>query len=123
MYRIIPIRSVKIHEKTTPKLKKLLKQIKKDGYVIPVVVDKKHKILLDGHHRYTALKKLGYKKIPAYLVDYRNVKVATRRKDIEITREIVIKRALSGKPFPPKTTRHIYSKKWKNVKVPLEKLA
>lgn len=123
MYRIIPIRSVKIHEKTTPKLKKLLKQIKKDGYVIPVVVDKKHKILLDGHHRYTALKKLGYKKIPAYLVDYRNVKVAARRKDIEITREIVIKRALSGKPFPPKTTRHIYSKRWKSVKVPLEKLA
>ncbi|MBI5355129.1 MAG: ParB N-terminal domain-containing protein [Candidatus Aenigmarchaeota archaeon] len=86
-YRIIPIKSVKIHERTTPKLKTLTKRIKKDGYVIPVVVDKRHKILLDGHHRYAALKKLGYKKIPAYLVDYSNVKVVTRRKNVEITRE------------------------------------
>lgn len=113
---------VKIHEKTTTKLKKLIGQIKKGGYVIPVVVDKKHKILLDGHHRYAALKKLGYKKIPAYLVDYSRVKVVTRRKNIDITREIVIKRALSGKPFPPKTTRHIYSKKWRTIHVALEKL-
>jgi len=122
VYSIIPIKSVRIHEKTTPKLGKLLTQIKQDGYVIPVVVDRKYHVLLDGHHRYAALKKLGYKKIPAYLVDYSKVKVVTRRQNVEITREIVIKRALSSKPFPPKTTRHIYSKKWRTVHVALEKL-
>ncbi len=121
-YRIIPISTVRVHEKTTGRVSKLAKWIEKTGYVIPIVVDRKYRILLDGHHRFAALKKLGYTKVPAYIVDYEKVEVLPRRKTIMVTREIVIKRALSGKPFPPKTTKHIYSKNWKNVKVPLAKL-
>jgi hypothetical protein len=36
----------------------------------PIIIDNKHKIVLDGHHRLNILKYLGCSKIAAYSVDY-----------------------------------------------------
>jgi len=45
----------------------LLKQIQHDGYLNnPLIVDKKTMIILDGHHRYNALKSLGMASSPVY---------------------------------------------------------
>ncbi len=38
----------------------------------PIVIDKKSKIVLDGHHRFEALKRLGFKKIPVIELDYQD---------------------------------------------------
>jgi len=37
---------------------------------LPILVSKKEKIILDGHHRTAGLKKLGAVKIPAIFIDY-----------------------------------------------------
>jgi hypothetical protein len=38
----------------------------------PIIVDRDSYVIIDGHHRYEALKRLGVNKIPAILVDYVN---------------------------------------------------
>ena len=46
----------------------LLTQIKHDGYLNnPLIVDKKTMVILDGHHRFNALKSLGMASSPVYL--------------------------------------------------------
>lgn len=120
--RIIPLSGLRMHEKVArDRLDAMVRWLEKYGVTTPIVVEKKHRVILDGHHRYAALRKLGYRKTPAYLVDYKDVEVLPRRK-IKVSRELVIKRALSGRPFPPKTTRHVYSKRLKMIKVPLDRL-
>ena len=101
----------------------LLAAIKKNKFVVPIIIDSKHKVILDGHHRYNALKALNFKEIPAIAVDYfgKDVKLFQRRKAYPVSKELVISRALSGRLFPPKTTRHII-KRIKEEKIPLSEL-
>lgn len=52
-------------------LDQLADDIKRAGELrYPIIVDKYSRVVLDGHHRYYAIKKLGYEKIPAFVVDY-----------------------------------------------------
>ena len=121
-YKTVLIRTLKPHERTIKrKLDALVKSLEKKPYVTPIVVEKKMRIILDGHHRYNALMQLGYKKIPAYLIDYDDVILKSWKKR-KVSKETVINHALSGRLFPPKTTRHIYSKDLKKKKVPLKSL-
>ena len=75
----------------------------------PLLVESKYKIILDGHHRYHALKRLGAKRIPVFLVDYSspNVIVLSWRPNIKVTKDLVIRAALMRKKLPPKTSRHV----------------
>ncbi|GAG02374.1 unnamed protein product, partial [marine sediment metagenome] len=77
VFSLVSINKLKSHEAVNKKhLDVLLGEIKKDGVLKhPVVVDRKTNVILDGHHRVTALKKLGIKKIPVYLVDYMNKEI------------------------------------------------
>lgn len=76
----------------------------------PIIVDQGTYIILDGHHRFQALKNLGFTQIPCVLVCYQdaNIHLSFRRKDEEeqLLKEAVISQVLSGKLFPQKTTRH-----------------
>ena len=61
----------------------LVRQIEAEGEISrPIIVDKRSFMVLDGHHRLAALKRLGAIRVPAYLVDYQNpgVRVYLRRK-------------------------------------------
>jgi ParB-like chromosome segregation protein Spo0J len=49
-------------------LRKLIKEIKKDGFINnPIIVDRNTRIILDGHHRFNAIKFLGLALSPVYL--------------------------------------------------------
>ena len=84
------------------------KILKEQSWSVPVVVEKYSYILMDGHHRLETAKSLGLKYIPAVLLDYTEVRVESRRPEINITPDDIIRRGLTGDIYPAKTTRHIF---------------
>jgi len=125
---LLLINKLKPHEAVCQKrVLGLMGKIKKEGYLKnPVVVDKETLVILDGHHRLAALKKIGLKRIPAFLIDYKNskVKVYLRRKELLTTliKEAVIRKALSNQVFPKKTTRHLLGYRPRNINIKLKRL-
>ncbi len=87
--------------------------IESDGYLkYPILVDARTFTVLDGHHRLHALKALGYDYIPVFFVDYAEsyIRVGSWRKDYIVTKIDVLKRALTGAKYPPRTSRHMLLK-------------
>lgn len=82
-------------------------------------------IILDGHHRFNAIRQLGLTSSPVYLVNYKNrkIKVTSWRKGGEkITKKLVIKAGLSGSLLRPKTSKHFIPERPIGVKTSLSKL-
>ncbi len=124
---ITDINKLKPHENIIEKnLLKLYKSIKKLNLIKnPIIVEKDNFVILDGHHRYYALKKLGCKKAPVYLVNYFHNEVLVklrRRLKIKNIKKSVVLRALKSRPFPPKTTKHIIKNRPKNINLKLDEL-
>jgi hypothetical protein len=69
---LLPISELKSHEDIeAPRFKMLLSDIVSRKLVLkPIIVESKKFIVIDGHHRLAALKALGVKHVPAYVVDY-----------------------------------------------------
>ncbi len=105
------IEELREHEEIRPHyLEELKNEILSDGILkMPIAVDRSTYIILDGHHRLHALKRLGCKKIPAILVDYHSeeIEVIPWREGERLTKEMVIQTALSGKRMAPKTSKHM----------------
>lgn len=77
----------------------------------PILIDRATGVILDGHHRFWICKNLGCTHVPCIAVDYlrdASIRVLPRRKDVPVSKETVIQMGLSGKTFPPKTTKHVY---------------
>ncbi len=118
---LLPIDELKPHEKGSPLYLELLRQeILRDGMLkYPIIADEKTHVILDGMHRWLALKSLGYKLMPVILVDaFQNPKIRVGRRrihryvsdpDEEITIKRVISAGLSGRLMKPRTTRHFFS--------------
>jgi hypothetical protein len=107
----IRIEELKEHEEVRPAyLEELKNEIVSDGILkMPIAVDRKTYIILDGHHRLHALKKIGCNKIPVILVDYQSpeIEVIPWREGETITKEMIIHTALTGKRMAPKTSKHM----------------
>jgi hypothetical protein len=91
-------------------LAKLMGEMEDDGFISdPVIVDRDTMVILDGHHRFNILKKLGLRLCPVCLVDYKNdaaITVDCWRDGEKITKEEVLSAGLSGKLLEPKTSKH-----------------
>ncbi|WP_261594459.1 ParB N-terminal domain-containing protein [Pseudoalteromonas holothuriae] len=74
----------------------------------PLLVDKHTNVILDGHHRYSAAKTLKFTKIPCLMVDYNSplIRVTSWETGENMDKSKVISKALSGKLFMKKSTRH-----------------
>lgn len=122
--QIIAIEKLKPHEQVTEgRVSITIRYLKQTGELwFPILVEKEEYIILDGHHRVEAFKRMGLTRILAFLVDYDSpeIKVGQRRKGIPVSKDIVRKAAKAGKVFPHKTTRHVYPHKNKHFDVPLE---
>ena len=117
---LVPIDELKPHEKGSPLYLELLKQeILKDGILkYPVIVDEETHVILDGMHRWLVLKSLGYKYVPAMLVnESERSKIRVGRRRIhryqtgfngEIPFSEVISTGLSGRLMRPRSTRHFF---------------
>src|SRR5947209_13654751 len=75
---VLDIRVLRPHEQTRPELlAQLLAEIERDGVLkIPVLVEREHHVILDGHHRWEALRRPGCRRIPAYVVDYSSEEIS-----------------------------------------------
>jgi SAM-dependent methyltransferase len=105
----IEIERLRDHEEVEPdRVAQLAREIKRTRRMQPILVEQRYHVVLDGHHRKAALRLLGLTKIPCLRVHYAQVGLASWR-DLPVTKEEVIARALTGRKFPPKTTRHLYA--------------
>lgn len=108
---LVDIDKLKEHEGINPAaLDRLKEEIASDGILkFAIAVDKNTLTVIDGHHRIHALKLLGCKKIPVVFIDYGSpdVVVGSWREGGNVTKEDVVRAALSGEKMPPKTTRHL----------------
>jgi hypothetical protein len=80
-------------------------------FITPLLIDLETKTILDGHHRCWVAKMLRLKRIPCYCVNYieeQSIRVHSRRSNILVNKDDVLRIATSGKVFPYKTTRHEY---------------
>jgi len=117
--------SLRPHEETDKaRQAEILREILRHGGVHPLVVSEDF-VVLDGHHRLACLKLLGVEKIPVFVVDYfgNGISVSPRRGAILVSKELVVKRAKSGRLFPHKTTRHSFGHALPCARIPLKRLA
>ncbi|MFH6787259.1 MULTISPECIES: ParB N-terminal domain-containing protein [Methylobacterium] len=75
----------------------------------PIRVERGTLAVLDGHHRLAAAIQLGLGRVPVRTYDYATVPLASWRPEIQPTRDEVLRRALAGQLYPPKTTRHTFA--------------
>ncbi|MDR1553574.1 MAG: NTP transferase domain-containing protein [Prevotellaceae bacterium] len=96
------------------RVQELIDKIKTEKrWTVPVIIENKHHLVLDGQHRLEASKRMGIKKIPAIIVNYSDVQVWTLRKEEKVSIKRVFNRVLKGDIYPYKTVKHKF-----NFKIP-----
>ena len=111
-FEILPIALLKPHERVRDDLvEELVHEIRAaDAVVDPVWVEARDHVILNGHHRYAALLRLGAERVPAYVVDYDDPEMELGRWESgpPLRKAEVVDRARNGDLYPPKTSRHIW---------------
>lgn len=74
---LVNIKNLRVHEEYIREhLNELKREILNDGILKkPIIVEKNTLIILDGTHRVTLAKELGFKWIPAVLIDYSEAEI------------------------------------------------
>jgi L-serine kinase (ADP) len=108
---LLPREELLPHEKHDPDhARDLAAEMEASGlWTTPLLIERQHLIILDGHHRWAAARRLGLTSVPAFLVSYGDPRLSLaswRPEERWIPRD-VIACALTGRLCPMKTTRHI----------------
>ena len=126
-YELVPVDELREHEAIDPTNQALRERdIIEHGGVVPIVAEREHLVILNGHHRYNALKRMGCRRVPVYLVDYYSASVRLElwpgSSVCRLSKRDVIKMGLGKGVFPPKTTRHSFGCRFLRRRVPLSEL-
>jgi ParB-like chromosome segregation protein Spo0J len=127
-FALIPIDYLLPHEEIVPdRAIEVMRDIKEQEKVFePILVSEGSWVVLNGHHRLEALRRLGATKVPVWLVDYDHsaitVELWPEAKVKRTSKKAIIARARKGKLYPPKTSRHKILKKLPQRTTPLSKL-
>ena len=120
--------TLKDHEEVIPSnLEKRVSKMMSKGFYKPIVIDNDSKVILDGHHKWTAAKLLDLDLVPVIIVDYLQddtvlVDVWPESGRQHITKEEVLEMGISDTVFPPKTSRHSFSFNLPSIGIPLDDL-
>ena len=91
----------------------LYEKIVSEGiWSVPLTLEKKSHVLMDGHHRLQVALMMGLQYVPCILLDYSEVEVYSRRPGLLVTPEEIIRRGLSGDLYLEKSTRHIFKEEF-----------
>ncbi len=127
-FELLDIELLHCHEEIQPPLlERVLREIREDGYVKkPILVADKVYVILDGHHRFEALKRLGCRRAPCYVIDYFSdvvdLTLWPTAKVKGVRKEDVVERGRAGMLYTPKTTRHTLKIRLPDVFTDLEDL-
>jgi len=109
-FALIPLTELRAHERieeTT--LSDLMSHIVRTQVLSdPIWVSRRGTVILNGHHRVEALRRIGADRVAAWVLDYDSelVHLERWRPGPPISKSEVVRRAEAGQLFPPKTTRH-----------------
>ena len=108
----------KVIKKNSSTLTNFLKSFEDYIIISSILCCSKSMVIIDGHHRYFTLKKLGFKKIPVTKINYFSKSIITNKIE-EYSKKEIIDNATSGNLMEPKSTSHkIYcskSNKWEPI--------
>jgi len=107
------------------KVKNLKKKIIQDKFwTIPIKIDDKYNLVMDGQHRMEVAKELGLKYVPCVKFDYRKIKIwSLRPKSYKVSVNKIFKNFHENKIFPYKTVKHLFPNNEKlKCKVEIKKL-
>ena len=119
---LVDITKVVPHEKIISQkssiLSGFLKSFKDYIIISSILCCSKSMVIIDGHHRYFTLKKLGFKKIPVTKIDYKSAQIKTGILET-YSKQKIIEKACSGELMEPKSTSHLIycnkSKRWEPI--------
>ena len=126
---LVPVDFLRPHELTIHKkvdeLEKMTHRWR--AYVLPLVIDRKTGVILDGHHRHQVALRLNLKCIPCVQVDYQEdnsveLDVWPNCGRDSITKEEVIQAGMHAELLEPKTSRHRLPDHLPPISVSLERL-
>ena len=125
-FRLVPIDRLRGHEEIDEEaVEELVRVLRSDGvFAEPIWVARGSYAVLNGHHRVEALKRLGARRVPAWVVDYESdlVSLEPWRPGTRVEKSEVVRRARAGDLYPPKTTRHRILAELPSRPVPLAEL-
>jgi hypothetical protein len=102
----------------------LVDKITKEGaWTLPLAIDDKHNLVLDGQHRLEAARILNLKYVPAVHFKYESVETWSLRPDSHpLSVKDVISKALAGNPYPYKTVKHRFTPPLPSCNISLKEL-
>ena len=104
----------KIIEEKKISLVKFIKSYESYYIISSIVCCHETLLVIDGHHRYFALKELGFKKVPVTLIDYRSDSIRTGIMN-PLDKKFIVDVGKSSTLLEPKSTEHaVYCNKSKN---------
>jgi hypothetical protein len=108
----------KIIKKNTSTISNFLKSFNDHIVLSSILCCSKSMVIIDGHHRYFSLKKLGFKKIPVTKLDYFSDDIKTSI-DQKYSKDQIIEHGINGDLMEPKSTSHIIycsrTKEWQPI--------
>ncbi|HYA69931.1 MAG TPA: ParB N-terminal domain-containing protein [Thermoplasmata archaeon] len=109
-FALLPLSTLRGHERIDEEsLLDLISHLRRSRMLAePIWVTRGSCVILNGHHRVEALRRLGAERVPAWVIDYDSELVHLERwhPGPPIAKSEVVRRAEEGRLFPPKTTRH-----------------
>jgi L-serine kinase (ADP) len=93
-------------------------------WTTPLWVEENVLLVMDGHHRLAAARRLGLVHLPCVVLGYDNprLELSTWDPERKICADDIVNAALSGKLLPQKTTRHRLTPAPRPVAIPLSAL-
>ena len=121
----IDISKIKCHEEYIEerhtKLLNYMKSIEVNKSLPAIIICSKTFVIIDGHHRFSIIKKLNYNKAPCILLNYGHKDIITNYEN-SIDKSKIITAGLSNEYLPPKSSCHLICDKYNN-KYPIQVLS
>ena len=84
------------------------KIVREGIWKVPLKIDSKYSLVMDGQHRMEVAKELNLKFVPCIEYAYDEVEVWSLRKNHIVNSGLIIEKSLNGDIYPYKTAKHSF---------------